>query len=194
MSCQNGLAIGTIFIVGGCVTSLHLLLYRYLAVSSNSVDFPLWSKLLLGFNYMHPLAAFVFTATATTNTKRTIYEWAKVRSSLPCICRLIIFIFFLFNLSPVRAFNCGNLVIIGKEKNQHVLGWKFITSRIIGSYDNADFRVPTPAITTKRKHPYIENIRTQAKEYFRNTVVSPPLYCQFLTSGLMIKWNVWKRP
>lgn len=72
------LAAGQFFVTLACITSLHLLLYRYLCVSSNKVTFPLWSKLLIIFNYLIPVANYVGTATANIQTESVIAEWGKV--------------------------------------------------------------------------------------------------------------------
>ena len=80
------LAAGQFFVVLACITSLHLLLYRYLCVSNSRVKFPLWSKLLLGYNYLIPIVNFLSTATADSETERVLVEWRQVsqRTSLAC--------------------------------------------------------------------------------------------------------------
>lgn len=76
------LGAGQFFVTLACVTTLHLFVYRYLCVSGNSFRFPLWSKILLAYNYMIPVVNFLGTATANDQTSTVLTAWAKVRQSI----------------------------------------------------------------------------------------------------------------
>lgn len=70
---------GQFFVTLACVTTLHLFIYRYLCVSGHSVSFPLWSKIVLGYNYLISTVNYFGTATTSDQTERVLNEWSKVR-------------------------------------------------------------------------------------------------------------------